>query len=205
MPGAPGAERLGALVSRIDEDEDGALGVQGDRQLHREVTPGVAGRSPVDPDGQDPALDAERLERADLLRLGREPRESGVLEHVVEREQAAEQHFLRSVPAVADVLGAERAVDPASEDPAHLPALELLLGGEPPLEQGPDEPKGLPAIDPEPGGELGAGEHAAVEARQRDPLGLAPRPAEGLERVSRPGEMGDHLGCSVTRARSACR
>ena len=110
---------------------------------------------------------------------------SRVLEHVVEREEAAEQHFLRSVPSVTDVLGGERAVDPASEDPAHLPALELLLGGDPPLEQGPDEPKGLPAIDPEPGGELGAGEHAAVETRQRDPLGLAPRPPERLERVSR--------------------
>ena len=37
VPSAPGAERLGALVSRIDEDEDGPLGVQGDRQLDREA------------------------------------------------------------------------------------------------------------------------------------------------------------------------
>ena len=37
VPSAPGAERLGALVSRIDEDKEGALGVQGDRQLDREA------------------------------------------------------------------------------------------------------------------------------------------------------------------------
>ena len=36
---APGAERRRGLVSRIDVDEDGALGVQRDRQLEREVAP----------------------------------------------------------------------------------------------------------------------------------------------------------------------
>ena len=37
-------------------------------------------------------------------------------------------------------------------------------------------------VDPKVGRELGAGEHAAVEAGQGDPLGLAPRPPERLER-----------------------
>ena len=60
---APGAERLGGLVSRIDEDEEGVLGLERDRQLGREMAPRAVGRSPVDPDGQDAALDAERLER----------------------------------------------------------------------------------------------------------------------------------------------
>ena len=53
--------------------------------------------------------------------------------------------------------------------------------------------------------ELGAGEHAAVEAGQGNPLGLAPRPTERLERRFPSPQMGDHLGGSVTRARSAWR
>ena len=81
--------------------------------LDREIAPGVPGGSPVEPRGQESALDAERLERANLLRLGGEPRQAGVLEHVIEREQAPQEHFIGSGPAVADVLGAERPVDPA--------------------------------------------------------------------------------------------
>ena len=55
------------------------------------------------------------------------------------------------------------------------------------------------------GRELGAGEHAAVEAGQGDPLGARSRPAERLERRFPPPQMRDHLGGSVTRARSAWR
>ena len=69
--GTPGAERRRGLVARIDVDEDGALGVQRDREPEREVAPGVPGRSPIDSPGQESAFDAERLERPDLLRLGR--------------------------------------------------------------------------------------------------------------------------------------
>ena len=119
-------------------------------QLHleREVTPRVPGGSAVEPRGQEPALDADRLERANLLRLGGQPRQAGVLEHVIEREQAPQEHFIGSGPAVADVLGAERAVDPAPADPADFPAFQCLVGCQPSLRHGPDEPKSLPAIDP---------------------------------------------------------
>ena len=87
-------------------------------------------------------------ERADLLQLGREPRQAGVLEHVVEREQAPHEHFIGSGPAVAEVFGAERAVDPAPADPADFPAFQCLVRRQPSLRHGPDEPKSLPAIDP---------------------------------------------------------
>ena len=60
--GTPGAERRRGLVAGIEVDEDGALGVKRDREPEREVAPEVPGRSPVDPPGQEPALDAERLE-----------------------------------------------------------------------------------------------------------------------------------------------
>ena len=52
---------------------------------------------------------------------------------------------------------------------------------------------------------LRAGECAAVEAGERDPLGLASPPAEGLERLFAAPEMGDHRPYSVTSARSARR
>ena len=96
-----------------------------------EVAACASGGSPVDPDRQESALDAERLERGDLLVLGREPRQIRVLDHVVEREAAAHQHLGRGGPAVANVLGAERAVDPPCADPADPPALNRLLGGQP--------------------------------------------------------------------------
>ena len=113
--------------------------------VKREIAPGVASGSAVDPDGQEPALDAERLECANLLRLGGEPRQAGVLEHVVEREQAPQEHFIGSGPAVAEVLGAERAVDPAPADPADFPAFQCLVGCQPSLRHGPDEPKSVTA------------------------------------------------------------
>ena len=87
--------------------------------LEREVAPEVPGRSPVDPLGQERALDAERLEGGHLLRLGREPRQAGMIKHIVEREQAPHQHFRGGDPAAAAVPGAERPVDPASVDSAH--------------------------------------------------------------------------------------
>ena len=82
-------------------------------------------------EGIEALLDAESLERGDLLVLGREPRQIRVLDHVVEREAAAHQHLGRGGPAVANVLGAERAVDPPCADPADPPALNRLLGGQP--------------------------------------------------------------------------
>ena len=40
-------------------------------------------------------------------------------EHVIQREEAAHEHFSRRDPASADVPHAERPVDPAPVDPAH--------------------------------------------------------------------------------------
>ena len=64
---APGAESRRCLVARIEVDENGAPGVQRDRQPEREVAPEVPGRSPVDPLRQERALDAERLEGGHLI------------------------------------------------------------------------------------------------------------------------------------------
>ena len=91
--------------------------------LEREVAPEVPGRSPVDPLGQERALDAERLEGGHLLRLGREPRQAGMIKHIVEREQAPHQHFPGGDPAAAAVPGAERPVDAAKFRPLGIPCL----------------------------------------------------------------------------------
>ena len=117
--------------------------------LEREVAPGVPGGAPVEARGQQ--LDARsrgpRTRRPSRVRSGSQGK-TRVLDHVVEREQAPQEHFIGSSPAVADVLGAERAVDPAPADPADFPAFQCLVGCQPSLRHGPDEPKSLPAIDP---------------------------------------------------------
>ena len=87
--------------------------------LEREVAAGVPGRSSIDSLGQEPAFDAERLEGADLLRLGREPGQARMFEHVVEREQAPHEDLRGGDLAAADVPGAERTIDPSPVDPAH--------------------------------------------------------------------------------------
>ena len=100
----PGAESRRCLVARIDVDEDGALGVKRDREPEREVAPEVPGRSPVDPPGQEPVLDAERLEGGHLLRLGREPRPRQTLRRqwlVPLRERGAGFSGSRSGAAIA--------------------------------------------------------------------------------------------------------
>ena len=102
--------------------------------LYRKVAPSRTGGTPVNPDWQQLALDPEGLERGDLLGFGREPGQTRVLDHVVEREQAPHEHLWRGVAAVADVLGSERPVDPPGEDAAHAAdpsdAGHGLLGGQ---------------------------------------------------------------------------
>ena len=64
-------------------------------------------------------FDAEGLERGDFLGFGGQPRQAGMLDHVVEREQAPHEYGGRGVAAVADVLGSDGPVDPPGEDAAH--------------------------------------------------------------------------------------
>ena len=77
--------------------------------------------------------------------IGTDPRrlpgQAGMLEHIVKREAPPREHFLGSGSAVADVLGAERPADPASEDPADPPPLQHVLGGEPLARAGPGRTK----------------------------------------------------------------
>jgi len=206
---SPGAERGRSLVARVHVDERRAGRVQRDGQLDGEVAAGVAGGTPVDSNGEEGALDSERLERGDLLVLGRQPRQVRVLDHVVEREQAAHQHLGRSVPPMPDVFGSERPVDAAREDPAHPPdapdARHGLLGGEALGDQGVHDAPHLFGMRVQKPHRLRAGEHAAVKAHQGDPPGMAARPAELLHRPFPSLQMGDHRPPSVTSARSAWR
>ncbi len=117
-------------MARLGVDEDGALRVQRDGKPEREEAPEATERAPVDPLGKDPPLDPERLEGGHPVRFGRQPRQAGVFEHVVEREQAPHHHFRRRDPAAAVVPGTKRLVDPAPVDPANaVDAGRLLLDG----------------------------------------------------------------------------
>ena len=68
---------------RIDVHEDRAPGVQRERQPQVKVAPEIPGGAPIAPLGKDPPLDPERLECGDLLGLGRQPRQAGMLKDVV--------------------------------------------------------------------------------------------------------------------------
>ena len=165
-----------------------ALGFQCDRQLQREVAPGLPHRPPIAPQGQMPSFDAQVLEGAHLLRLGRQPRQAGMLDHVVEREQTPEENFPRGHPAVADVFGAQCLVDPPAEDAAHFLVFQSILGGEPFADQGLDESKGLPAAHLEIEGKLRARLKTPSPCRQARAIHSASGPVQpkGSSAVSRP-------------------
>jgi len=76
----------------IGVDEDGALRVQRDGQPEREEAPEAPERAPVDPLGKKLPLDPERLEDGHPVGFGGQPRQAGMFEHVVEREQAPHHH-----------------------------------------------------------------------------------------------------------------
>ena len=75
------------------------------------------------------------------------PRQAGMLDHVVEREQAPHEYGGRGVAAVADVLGSDGPVDPPGEDAAHAAdppdAGHGLLGRQAPGDQGRGPPAAL--------------------------------------------------------------
>ena len=72
---------------------------------------------------------------------------------------------------------------PRAQNPADPPVSDHLLGGEPTPCQELNEPKRLEAVDAEPVRQLRAGEHAAMQARQRDPFGAVARQAVALQRL----------------------
>ena len=147
--------------------------------------------------GKQPPVDVEGLERGNLLGFGGKPRQAGMIDDVVEREQAPHEHLWRGVAAVADVLGSERPVDPPREDAAHAAdpadAGHGLLGGQALRDQGVDDAPHLFGVRFKEPRALGAGERAAVEADERDPPGLFSRPAEWRERLFASLEVDDRI------------
>ena len=116
--------------------------------------------------------DPRGFQRADLLRLGREPRASPMFEDVVERQQPPQRHLRCRGPAMPDVLDPERPIqgprrDPAQPEPGPIPRLLDRRLAAPP-----HETVGQRRIRPADEDEiLRAEEHAPVEADQRQPLG----------------------------------
>ena len=121
------------------------------------------------------------LERGDPLGGGGKLTQVHLLNHVAERQKAGHEHVGRGV--AADVLGTERPVDAALTDTEDLqaarpPPSRPAFAASWPARAGAPE-----AVDPEPGQKLRAGEHAAMEARQNDPLSPATRRADSRKRA----------------------
>ena len=195
-----GAQRCRGLVAGIDVHEDRALGAQRERQAEVKVAAYVPGGTPVGPLGQDPALDPERLERGDLLGLGREPRQAGTVEEVVERQQPTHEHGPERDPArPMELPGAERPVHLEGLDPAHAADpvdadRRGLLDGQALRDEGEHGAPHLLRVATQETRPLRAGEDAAVQTGQGDPLGPASGPAKGLQSVLASLEMGDQSG-----------
>ena len=159
----------------------------------------VARRPAVDSLGHDLAFDAERLEGGHLLGLGREPRQVRVFEDVVEREEPSHEYFRGSDPSSAPVPGAERPVDLASVNSAHAAeaseAGRVLLDGHALRDKLADNAAHLLVVATQKGRSLRPGEDSAVETGQRDPLGPAASPAEGLQRLRAFLQVDSHSRC----------
>ena len=73
MPHAPRAERRRGVVAGIKVDENGAAGIERDRQLEREIASCTACSGAVAPRWEEITLDVESLERVDRFGLGGQP------------------------------------------------------------------------------------------------------------------------------------
>ena len=190
---APRADRALGLVLGLHEQERRPPAVERHRQLVGEVAVLRPDRTLVEPARQHVLGDAGGGQRVHLLVLGREPRGVPMFEHVVERQQPAQHDLGRGGPAMPDVLRADGPVyaprrDPADAEPGAVPRLLDRV-----LAAAPDEAVGERRVGPANEGEiLRAEEHAAVQADQRQPLGLAAGPAGPDESVRPIPKMGDH-------------
>ena len=151
---------------------------------------------------EQPPGKAQRLQRPDLLPLGGKPPRLGVIEDVIEREQAAEPDP-GGGPGVRDALQVQRPVQGlggnATGPGGGGKAVQSLLDAVAATEEAADEAQGPVAPAAEAGAELGAGEPSTVPADQGDPLGLVPAPAEVLQHVGgrrrpRRAQSGDRRG-----------
>ena len=101
-----------------------------------------------------------------------------MFEHVVERQQPPQHDLRRGGPAMPDVLGPEHPIDSprrdsAEPEPGAVPRLLDRM-----LTAPPNEAVGERRIGPADEGKvLGAEEHAAVQADERQPLGFAKGPS----------------------------
>ena len=161
---------LSVSVFSLDKQECRPLAVERDRQLVGKVPILRADRALVESARQHVLGDSRPGQRVHLLALGREPRGVRMFEHVVERQQPPQHDLGRGGPAMPDVFGPEHPIDSprrdaAEPEPGAVPRLFDGVSAAPP-----HEAVGERRIGPADEGEvLGAEEHAAVQADQRQP------------------------------------
>ena len=186
----------------IDVDEGCPCRLQGQGEIAGKVPSPSLGVAGIVTAREQPPGQAQRLQRPDLLPLGGKPPRLGVIEDVIEREQAAEPDP-GGGPGVRDALEVQCPVQGLGGDAARPggggKAVQGLLDAVAASEEAADEAQGPVAPAAEMGAELGAGEPAAVAADQGDPLGLGTAPAEALQHVggrhrTRRAQSGDRRG-----------
>jgi len=193
----PVAERVEVPTPGDGVDEGCGALVGGDRERDGEVAAGGRDGAPEAALGEVGGRNAEGRETGDLLVLRGEPREVGVLDDVVEGEQAAEEEAGGANAPVADVLDVERPVEGARGDVAALFARASTVRRKGAFTRG----RGLEQALHEAmrGGraatllehELGAEEDATVEADEGEPGSVPPGPAERFEGGLAASQVGD--------------
>ena len=191
-------------MAGIHVDEQRTTAIERDRQTKREVAPETPGRSPVGPLGQDPPLNAKRLEGGHLLRFGRKPGQVQMVEHIVQREEASHQHLRGGDPSAWTAFSSERSVDAPPADAAHAAdapdANRLLFDGHALRDESADSTADLLVVATQEARPLRPGEDAAVETGQSYPLGSVACPAEGRKRLLTSLQMSNRFPASRTHA-----
>ena len=114
---SPGMQLGRGVHAGVDVGEYSAVLLDGHRYLDVEIADAAIGAAVVDSFRQQLGVDPKLLEAGDLLLLGGQPGQVRMVQHAVERQEPPAHDFNGSLPAVADIVKAQLAVDGLAEDP----------------------------------------------------------------------------------------
>ena len=195
----------GGVIPRIDIDKRAGRSAR-KWQFQVEIPGDAPGRAAVNPMRQPIVRHAVMRTEPNLLILGREPFELWALDHVIERQEPPEIDGQAGVSSVPDVGNPQLPVDALVGDPADARAVpgaddgNGLVHGKAEVHEALNEARRSAVMHIEIIGVLRAGEHAAVEADHRNPLGVFLAPPELFECFFPATQMSNHGGCVATLA-----
>ena len=142
-----------------------------------------------------------------LLSFGGKPFKFGVVDDVIQRQEPPKIGVgLRPVPAIPDVGNSQRPVDGLVGDSAcqrmavaHANTGYGFFDGQFQVQEALNKTGTARMVGVEKRGVLGPGEHAAVEADHRNPLGIVRAPTEGFQGVVTAAQVRDQWVLGVGR------